>query len=208
MEQFSKREAITVASDFAKKNIKFFIPLFILILIISFSFDYLLKTLGKDNVVVGLILSILRTVIFTIFSLGMIKISLKILDNEEIKIVDIFSQYHLFIRYFLASIIRNLIVFVGFIFFIVPGVIFAIRFGFFDFLIVDKNMRIIESLKKSWYITKGNTLNLFLFYILLFLINVLGFFAFIVGLFFSVPLTIIAEAFVYRKLAKGLELIK
>jgi uncharacterized membrane protein len=66
---------------------------------------------------------------------------------------------------------------------------------------VDKNSRIVESLKRSWEITKGSTLNLFLLYLLLGLINLLGVFALIVGLFWSIPTTMIAEAFVYRKLS-------
>jgi uncharacterized membrane protein len=77
--------------------------------------------------------------------------------------------------------------------------------GFFDYLIVDKNSRIIESLKKSWEITKGSTWNLFLLYLLLGLINLLGIFALIVGLFWSIPTTMIAEAFVYRKLSSELK---
>jgi uncharacterized membrane protein len=84
---------------------------------------------------------------------------------------------------------------------IIPGIILLIRLSFFDYLIVDKNSRIVESLKKSWEITKGNTWNLFLLYILLGLINLLGFFALIIGLFWSIPTTMIAETFVYRKLS-------
>jgi uncharacterized membrane protein len=84
---------------------------------------------------------------------------------------------------------------------IIPGIILSIRLSFFDYLIVDKNSRIVESLKRSWEITKGSTLNLFLLYLLLGLINLLGVFALIVGLFWSIPTTMIAEAFVYRKLS-------
>jgi uncharacterized membrane protein len=48
--------------------------------------------------------------------------------------------------------------FFGFILLIIPGIILSIRLGFFDYLIVDKNSRIVESLKKSWEITKGQYL--------------------------------------------------
>jgi uncharacterized membrane protein len=88
---------------------------------------------------------------------------------------------------------------------IIPGIILSIRLGFFDYLIVDKDSKIIESLKRSWEITKGNVWNLFLLYILLGLINILGVFILIVGLFWSIPTTTIAKTFVYRKLSSELK---
>jgi len=137
--------------------------------------------------------------------LGLIKISLKLCDGEEAKFSDLISQYKLFFRYLFASFIYGLITFLGFILLIVPGIILLIRLGFFDYLIIDKNSKIIESLKRSWEITKGNTWNLFLLYFLFALINILGAFALIVGLFWSIPTTVVARTFVYRKLSSQLK---
>jgi len=88
---------------------------------------------------------------------------------------------------------------------IIPGIILSIRLSFFDYFIVDRNSKIIESLKKSWEITKGNTWNLFLLYLLLGLINFLGALALMIGLFWSIPTTMLAQAFVYRKLSSQLK---
>jgi uncharacterized membrane protein len=205
MEKFSKKEAIKFGWEIAKKKIKFFIPPLILVFGSSFLFDYLSDLAKKESFLISFLLTIVGFVLSIIFSLGLIKISLEICDGKEPKISDLFSQYRLFFRYFFASILKNLITFFGFIFLIIPGIILSIRLGFFDYLIVDKNSKIIESLKKSWEITKGSTLNLFLLYLLLGLINLLGFFALIIGLFWSIPTTMIAEAFVYRKLSSQLK---
>jgi uncharacterized membrane protein len=201
MEKFSKKEAIKFGWEIAKKKIKFFVPLLILVFGSSFLFDYLSDLAKKESFLISFLLTIVGFALSIIFSLGLIKISLEICDGKEPKISDLFSQYRLFFRYFFASILKGLICLFGFILLIIPGIILSIRLSFFDYLIVDKNSRIVESLKKSWEITKGNTWNLFLLYILLGLINVLGFFALIIGLFWSIPTTMIAETFVYRKLS-------
>jgi uncharacterized membrane protein len=205
MEKFSKKEAIKFGWEIAKKKIKFFIPLLILVFGSSFLFDYLSDLAKKESFLISFLLTIVGFALSIIFNLGLIKISLEICDGKEPKISDLFSQYRLFFRYFFASILKNLITLFGFILLIIPGIILSIRLGLFDYLIVDKNSKIIESLKKSWEITKGSTWNLFLFYFLLGLINLLGVFALIVGLFWSIPTTMIAEAFVYRKLSSELK---
>ena len=58
----------------------------------------------------------------------------------------------------------------------------------------------IEALKKSSQITKGVKLDLLVFSFLLTGINILGVLAFGIGLILTIPTTIIATAFVYRKL--------
>jgi uncharacterized membrane protein len=217
MEKFSKKSAIKFGWEIAKKKILFFVLLLILVWGAPFALEFLFRLsavflLGitkKKFLILSIVLAFLgalvKFLLSLIFDLGLIKISLKFCDNEEPKFSDLISQYKLVFRYFVASILQSLIVIFGFLLFIIPGIIFSIRFGFYGYLIVDKNSKIVESLKKSWQITRGNTLNLFLFYILLGLINVLGFLALIIGLFWSIPTTMLANAFVYRKLSEQLK---
>jgi membrane-anchored glycerophosphoryl diester phosphodiesterase (GDPDase) len=205
MEKFSKKEAIKFGWEIAKKKIKFFILSLILVYGIPFFINYLSDFMKEKSSLATLFLAITGIVISINFSLGLIKISLKLCDGEEPEISDLFSQYRLFFRYIFALVLKDLITFFGFILLIIPGIILSVRLSFFDYLIVDKNLRIIESLKKSWEITKGNTWNLFLLYVLLRLVNLLGLLALIIGLFWSIPTTMLAEAFVYRKLSSGLK---
>jgi uncharacterized membrane protein len=68
-------------------------------------------------------------------------------------------------------------------------------------MIVEQGAKPIEALRKSWQITKGARLKLFLFGIVLSLVNIAGFLALIVGIFVSIPVTLLAHAYVYRVLA-------
>ena len=84
----------------------------------------------------------------------------------------------------------------------VPITILGIRFQFFSYFIVDKKHGPIKALKNSAAITKGHVTNLFLLVLILQGINFIGAAAFVIGLFITVPLTIVSTSFVYRKLLK------
>ena len=58
----------------------------------------------------------------------------------------------------------------------------------------------MDSLKKSSAMTSGIKMNLFLFAFLLVVINIAGALALIIGLFVTIPTTIMATVYVYRKL--------
>lgn len=108
-----------------------------------------------------------------------------------------------FFKYLGALILYSLIVVVGTILFIVPGIIWGIKFRFFSYFIVeDENCGIIESLERSAQITQESKWNLFLFNIILGFIGLLGFLAFFVGILLAMPVTVMATVFVYYKLKK------
>ena len=205
--KFSKREAISFGWNLTKNNFGFFVLLLILVAVIYVvlnSIQYLAK--GKSPLI--LILYLIETIIRTIITMGLIKISLKFCDNEKAKISDLFSAYPLFLKYLIGSILYALIILGGLILLIIPGIIWSIQFQFFGYLIVDKGLGPIEALKESARITKGNKWNLFLFGILLGLIKILGALALLVGLFVTIPTAMIANAFVYRKLLSQTETLQ
>lgn len=208
--KFSKKEALQFGWQITKQNLGFFIGLLIvawLIFIVPDAISAISDLLKKENspfvsivTIIAFIVAIIGEILGIIVSLGLIKISLNFCDNLKSKITDIFSQYRLFFRYFFASILYFLIVVFGILLLIIPGIYLYIRLQFYDYFIVDKKSGIIESLKRSWAITQGNVWNLFLFDLLLVLINLLGALLLIVGLFATVPTSMVARAFVYRKL--------
>jgi len=209
VQKFSKREAISFGWDVAKNNLGFFILLLILVAVIFIVLDFIRElTLAKVNIFFLLIFYLIGIVVGTIIAMGLVKISLKFYDNEKVKISDLFSSYPLFFKYLIGDILYRLIIIGGLILLIVPGIIWAIQFQFFGYLIIDKGLGPIEALKKSSKITKGAKWDLFLLGILLVLINILGALALLVWLFITIPTTMIANAFVYRKLLSQTETLK
>lgn len=60
-----------------------------------------------------------------------------------------------FWKYIILSILLSLILIVGFILFIIPGIIFSVWFAFATFVLVMENAGVIESLKRSKSYVKG-----------------------------------------------------
>ena len=211
MAKFSKGEAIRFGWNTMKSNLGFFIPLLLVVLLVVWLIPLvpvlLSYLLAKEKPLLSSGVNLICSILGTIVELGMIKIFLNFCDNLKSKISDLFSQYRLFFRYFFASILSGLITLFGMILLIIPGIYLGIRFQFFGYFIVDKKAGVIESLKRSWRITKGNAWNLFLFGLLLGAINLLGVLCLVMGLFATIPTTEAAFAFVYRKLLAKTETV-
>lgn len=197
---FSKKEAISLGFELAKKHIVFFIGILIIVVLVSMASSAIqIGLLLEKQPSLYILLNVLIFIVNAIISMGLIKISLEFIDKKKPKFSNLFYVKPL-VNFILGTIIRGLITFIGFILFIVPGIIFSIRFQYVTYLIIDKNLSAVDAVKKSWNMTRGNTWNLFFFAILLFLANILGAMLILLGLFITIPLTMLATAFVYRKL--------
>ena len=144
----------------------------------------------------------------TIISIGIIKIVLKFLADEKPEFVELFRFQGNFWRYVGSSILYGLIVIGGIILFIVPGIYWAIKFQFFGYCVVDQKLGPVEALKKSSKITYQVKWKLLGFGLVMVGINILGFLCLFVGLFATIPTTMIAFAYVYRKLLSQTETVQ
>ena len=86
-----------------------------------------------------------------------------------------------------AIILISLIVGIGIVMFIVPGIIFACRLAFVPYLVIDRNMETMEALRTSWAMTSGHGWTIFLMGLLAIPIFIAG----IIMLFFGVILSVI-----------------
>lgn len=197
---FSKKEAVSFGFKIAKKNVLFFLSVFVVWAFVTFISSAVQSSLNVSRqFFLSFIFSLLMWVVNSIIAMGVINICLKLIDNKKPKLKDIYYTKKLF-NFILASILRSFIIIGGFILLIIPGIIFSIKLQYSEYLIVDKKLDAVDSIKKSWEMTKGVKWNLFLFGLILGLINILGILALLVGLLITVPLTFIANAYVYRKL--------
>jgi uncharacterized membrane protein len=99
-----------------------------------------------------------------------------------------------------AELLGMIIVFVGFLLLIVPGVIAAIGLCFVAYLVVDRGAGPIEALKESWRVTKGHKWQLFLLGLALIGLNLLGLLALVVGVLVTIPISWLALTHAYRTL--------
>jgi len=108
-----------------------------------------------------------------------------------------FSDYPIAPRVLLVSFMYWMIIFLGFAALIVPGIIFAARFGFAPYVALDTELGVVASLKKSWNMTRGYTGHLVLLYFISKTVASVTPLNFIV-----VPFFIMVNIYVYRHLAQ------
>ena len=87
--------------------------------------------------------------------MGLIRIPLRLHDNKGVGFTDVFSCFLLFFNYLFGAILYGLIIFVGIILLIIPGIIWAIKFQFYSYFIVDEGLGPIEALKMKFFDYKG-----------------------------------------------------
>ncbi len=124
---------------------------------------------------------------------------LKIVRGEPAEIRDMFAVFQRnYWNAVAANVVVGLIVGLGFVMLIVPGIIFAIRLAFVPYLVIDREMELTEALGKSWEMTKGYGGQIFLMGIIAFFIIILGLIALFVGVVVSVIWIMTAFAAFYQ----------
>lgn len=147
--------------------------------------------------------SIVSSIISVFLMLGATRIGLKIVDGKPFGVGMLFSGGRFLLKGFLAYVLYMLMLVVGLILLIVPGIIVLVRFGMYQNAIVDRDMGIIESLRYSWNLTKGNGMNLFVIALLTLCVIIASCLAFVVGLLFAYPMIWLIWIVAYRWLQYG-----
>jgi uncharacterized membrane protein len=195
--KFEIDKAFEYGWDAMKPNFWFFASILAFVFIIYAALSYLMKNSGSLNVV----LNVIYYFVCILISLGLIKIALKIYEKKRNSFLDIVNSYEMFLDYLIASVIYGVVVVIGLILIIVPGIILMNRLMFYPYLIVNKKMGPITALKKSWEMTKDHTGIIFIFWLMTSLINIIGVLIFGIGLFVSLPVTMMAQVYVYKQLS-------
>ena len=102
---------------------------------------------------------------------------LKAARNDPLDVRDMFEGFCTYWNAVLASLLVGVIVGIGVLMLIVPGIIFGCRLAFTPYLVVDRGMRVIDAVEESWRMTRGHALKVFL-------VGLLGIPIAIVGLMF------------------------
>lgn len=111
----------------------------------------------------------------------------------------LFTGGYLF-NFIIASLMYYLASIAGFFLLIIPGIIIAVGFMFYPFLIIDRNMMPLRALRESWKMARNNLWQLFVMWFVLYFINVMGVLLFYIGVMITLPFTTIAQALMYKQL--------
>ena len=128
---------------------------------------------------------------------------LKAVRGERVEIRDVFAVFQKnYWNAVVANIVVTVIIMLGVVMLIVPGIIFACRLVFVPYLVVDREMDVMEALRVSWDMTRGYGWNIFFMGFLAIWIVFGGLIVLFVGVFISVIWINAAFAAMYHAVEK------
>jgi uncharacterized membrane protein len=198
--KFSISEAVKYGWETFKAKAGFFIGLTLAIALITAIPDYIIGKVFSEGIVRTIFELLMRVV--GLF-LGMIttRISLDLYDTGDTDLSKIGQLLPKLPAYLGGKILYGLMVLVGLVLLIIPGIIVSYMFLYVGYLILDRDLGPIEALKVSKTVTDGSKMQLFLFSLVIAVINIIGAILLLVGLFVTIPVTLMASVYVYRQLS-------
>lgn len=158
-------------------------------------------TMNLANIVLAPISGIVSLVSYAFFMGGMVSFGLAVARGRKPEFSEVFSGGKTFGQLLVGTLLMWVGGAIGLLLCIVPGAIFFVGCQFYNQEIVDKQRAPVDALKRSWEITNGHKMNLAVLGLILAGVALLGAAACCVGwLLVSMPITIIASAYVYLKL--------
>lgn len=152
---------------------------------------------GGDSLVLSLLLNVVSWVVALVLAKGLVTIALDVTHGRDVDLGKLFSGEHLG-QYLLGSIIVGVLVGLGLILCIIPGLFIAVAWQFTPYRIIDRGETATEALSGSWELVKPQFWSLVGLLLALAGINLIGALLCLVGLLVTVPLSAVAVAHAYR----------
>jgi len=133
-------------------------------------------------------------------SVGLLLLGYSRANEEEIRIESIFDYYILVWPLVFASIFISILTYIGFALLILPGIYLSIAYSFTLPLMVDKKLGIWGAMEVSRQAVTKHWFTIFGVNISLVLLTVLSAIPLGIGLIWTIPLVMITQGVMYRKI--------
>ncbi|MFA6400993.1 MAG: hypothetical protein WCX31_05110 [Salinivirgaceae bacterium] len=175
-----------------------FITLFLVMLVVWVAYIPMSALSGGDHN--SFLTSIFGTFGFLYFIFIMSPISysadflfLKAIRRAEVDVKRIFEVFNNYLTVVLANLLRIAIIGIGFVFLIIPGIVFACRLVLVPYLVMDKHLDPVKAVEESWRLTSGYGWRIFWMYLVSFFLMIAGLIVLVFG--FVIALMWINAAF-------------
>ncbi|MCJ7807206.1 MAG: hypothetical protein MUP73_00550 [Dehalococcoidia bacterium] len=128
---------------------------------------------------------------------------LKAARGDKLETKDMFEAFKNYWNAVLASLFVCIIIVIGLVLLIVPGIIFACKLAFTPYLVVDRKMAVMEAIEESWRMTGGHAWKVFFIGLLAIPICIAGLLCFIVGIIISLMCVNLAFASLYHAVSSS-----
>lgn len=159
-------------------------------------------SLGLGGIVVTVLGAIVTVIVAAVVQSAYLGGMLDIANGQPVQIGSFFTPRNV-VNVVIASVLSSIIVGIGVLLCIVPGVIATILLLFTTAVVVDRNVSGVEGLRTSFAIAKANFGPTALTWLTTVGIGILGVLACLVGLIVAYPVIALVTVYAYRTLSGG-----
>ncbi len=196
--------SIRHAFNFAWPILKKHFGLFTAVLLTMFAAWVVLEVVVIAGQRLGMLLWAVMHLAFLVFfaglELGLVQICRAFLDGKVPKFADSLAYLRLGPEFLAAQILYVLMVAIGLVLLVVPGVYLGVRCALFGFCFAEGETSPLRCFRQSAIQSKGETMGLLRILAALLVLNLLGASLLALGLFITVPLSVLIMTDVYRQL--------
>ena len=196
----SMRHAFDFAWPTFKKRFGLFTAVLLTILAAWVVLEIVVIAGQRFGIVLWAAMHLAFLIFFAGVELGLLQICRALRDGKDPEFADTFAYLPLGPKFLAAQILYLLMVVIGLLLLIVPGVYLGVRYALVGFCFADGETDLRRCFQQSALLTKSATAGLLRILAALFVFNVLGASLLAVGLFISVPLSALILTDVYRQL--------
>jgi uncharacterized membrane protein len=136
-------------------------------------------------------------------TLGLYIFTLAFLNEESLEFKRIFSGFKFYFKALFASVIYLVVVLIGFVLFIIPGIVFAMMFSQVYFIIADNpEVGVIEAFKQSKAMMHGHKWQFFILSLRYAFYFLLGIFTLFIWWLWLIPQNYITFGLFYKNISK------
>ena len=196
----SLRDAFT----FARIKYKNHYLLFIAIMFTFFAIWVLLEIIVFAGQKLGIVFwAVAHLVFFMVFAglqVGFIQICLAVVEGRAVSYSNLFSSLSLGVRFFMAQLFYLALCLVGFVLLIIPGFYWLTQYTMNGFCMAAHSTDLLSSFQNSAQISKNSKFSLFILLMAIILLNLVGASLLGVGLFVTVPVSVLVKTYVFKQL--------
>lgn len=167
------------------------------------------ETIEVARTTASLIFSILGNVILAIYgwfvAAGIVRGVLKVARGEKLAISDLLPTDKtgpVIIGSIIVGLVAGILGAIGFVIFPILALIWVFFCAYWLFYLYDKNQSPVDAIKSSWSFVLANLVQVLIFAIVALVANIIGALLCLVGLLVSIPVTYLAQGYLFRRLNK------
>lgn len=147
----------------------------------------------------GLVTQIISTFVGYVISAALIRGALDVADGKPFHLGDTFGRLPL-ANVVMTSLLTSLLVMIGLVLCVIPGLVVATLTAFAMYFVVDKDQGPMEAITSSSRLVRDNLGDTIVLFLLSVLVVILGVICCLIGVFAAIPVAMLAWAYAYRTL--------